>query len=188
VCLSPAKSEATLLGRSQYLRSFPAVHSFSVASSILTPTDKATILGVILDSKLTFDAHVSAVWKKVHFHLRALRHIGSSLTDDILTFVAVGLRHSRLDYANSFLYGISSTNIQKLQRYQNTAARLVLQQSCTILLFNTSWTGFIGFTLPIRPRIYFKIASLTYKTLSSGQPAYFRKLSLRTNLIAYCDT
>ena len=55
MCLNPAKSEATPLGTS--LRSFPAVHSFSVASSILTPTDKVTTIGVTLDFKLTFDAY-----------------------------------------------------------------------------------------------------------------------------------
>ena len=47
--------------------SFPFVHSFSVASYILTPTDEVTTLGVILDSKLIFNAHVSAVCKNVIF-------------------------------------------------------------------------------------------------------------------------
>ena len=36
-------------------------------------------------SKLTFDAHISAVCKNAHFHLRALRHIRSSLTTDMAT-------------------------------------------------------------------------------------------------------
>ena len=133
MCLNLAKSEATLLSTSQCLRTFPAVHSLSVASSILTLADEVTTLGlgVILNSKLTFDAHVSAVCKKVHFHLRALRHIRPSLTDYMATSIPVTLTHSRLDYANSLPYGISSTNIHKLQRCQNTAARLILQQSGT---------------------------------------------------------
>ena len=83
--VKPAKSEATLLGTSQCLLSFPVVHSVSVASSILTPTDELTTLGVILDSKLTFTAHMSTICKNVHFHLRALHDIRSSLTDDIAT-------------------------------------------------------------------------------------------------------
>ena len=90
------------------------------------------------------------------------------------TSIAVALIHSRLDYANSLLYGISSSNIYKLQRCQNTAARLILQQSCTpsvqYLLDRLHW-------LPIRARIHFKIATgLTYKTVFSGQPAYLREL------------
>ena len=106
----------------------------SLASSVLPTTDKVTALGVILDSKLTFEAHIPAgpaVCKNAHFHLRALRHIGSSLTTDMATSIAVALVQSRIDYANSLLYVVSTRNIRKLQRCQNTAAHLILQQSFT---------------------------------------------------------
>jgi len=67
----------------------------------------------------------------------------------------------------------STCNIHKLQRCQNTAARLILQQSSTPslqdLMNQLHW-------LPIGARIAFKIATLTYKALSSGQPAYLREL------------
>jgi len=66
---------------------------------------------------------------KMHsnFHLRALRHIRSSLTTDMATSIAVALVQSCLDYANSLLYRVSTRNIHKLQRCQNAAARLILQ-------------------------------------------------------------
>ena len=89
------------------------------------------------------------------------------------TSVAVALIHSRLDYANSLLYGISASNILRLQRCQNAAARLVLQQSSTLsvhdIMDRLHW-------LPIRARIDFKIATLTYNTLTFGHPAYLREL------------
>jgi len=111
--------------------------------------------------------------KNAHFHLRALRHIRSSLSTDMATSIAVALVQSRLDYANSLLNRVSTRNIHKLQRCQNTAARLTLQQSFTPsiqdLMNQLHW-------LPIQARIDFKIATLTYKVLSSGQPAYLREL------------
>ena len=80
---------------------------------------------------------------------------------------------SRLDYANSLLYRVSTRNIHKIQRCQNTAARLILQQSFTPsiqdLMNQLHW-------LPIQVRIDFKIITLTYKALSSGQTAYLREL------------
>jgi len=52
---------------------------------------QSNTLGVILDSNLTFDSHVSAVCKKSFFHLRALRHICSALTDEMAVSIAVAL-------------------------------------------------------------------------------------------------
>jgi len=155
---------ATLLGTSQCLRSFPAVHSFSVASSILTPTYKVTTL----QANIRCSCVCSLQFKNVHFHFRELRHIRSSVTDDMATSIA--LIHSCLYYANSLLYGISSTNIYKLQRFQNTAARLILQESCTA---SVQYLMDRLHCLPIRARIDFKIAALTYKT---GQPTYLCEL------------
>ena len=85
---------------------------------------------------------------------------------------------SRLDYCNSLLYGISNSNLDKLQRIQNSLARVVtynkptnnFQASSTSqLLHNLHW-------LPIRSRIEFKIALLTYKILSTHQPAYLSNI------------
>jgi len=58
------------------------IYRIRAYSAVLSLKDKVTTLGVILDSNLTLDAHVSAVRKNAHLHLRALRHIPSSLTDD----------------------------------------------------------------------------------------------------------
>ena len=107
----------------------PVNRYFCRILEVLSLKDKVTTLGVILHSNLTLDAHVSAMCKNAHFHLRALRHIRSFHTDDMATSIAVAHIHSRLDYANSLLYGISVSNIHKLQRRQNMAARLILQQS-----------------------------------------------------------
>ena len=73
--------------------------------------------------------------------------------------IAVALVQSHLDYANSLLYRVSTRNIRKLQRCQNTAARLFLQQSFTPsiqdLMNQFHW-------LPID----FKIATLTNKGIN----------------------
>ena len=45
--------------------------------------------------------HVNAVCKSIHYHIRALRHILSSISEDMAKMVACALVGSRLDYANS---------------------------------------------------------------------------------------
>ena len=64
--------------------------------------------------------------KASYSHLQALKHIRPILTKDIALSIAVALVQSRLDYANSVLYRTSSHNINKLQRVQTMAARLVV--------------------------------------------------------------
>jgi len=85
--------------------------------------------------------------------------------------VAVSKVHSRLDYANSVVHG--RTNIKRLQLVQNSVARAVLNNcpdlSTSELLHSLHW-------LPGESRIVFKIAAITYKVLTTGQPNYLREL------------
>ena len=125
-----------------------------------------------MDSNLTFNAHITALCKACHFHLRSLRHIRRSLTDDMAILIAVALVQSRLDYCNSLFFNMSRLNINKLQRVQNLAARLALndwRSPIKQILVNLHW-------LPIQARIKFKICTLTYKLLSENQPANLRSL------------
>ena len=90
--------------------------------------------------------------------------------------VGTALIQSRLDYSNSELYGTSISNLHKLQMVQNALARTITRSPRSVptsqLLSNLHW-------LPIHKRINFKVAILTYKVLSTQQPAYLY------NLISY---
>ena len=85
---------------------------------------------------------------------------------------AAAIVQSRLDYCNSLLYDISTFNINKLQRVQNLAARLALNDwhsPSHDLVSKLHW-------LPVLSRIKFKISSLTYKLLNDYQPGYLSSL------------
>ena len=101
--------------------------------------------------------------------MRALRHIRHALSEDSAKTIASALIGSRLDYANGVLVGISSRNTIKLQRIQNSLARVVTRQnrrtSATQALSRLHW-------LPVKWRIDFKVATITHKLLYTGKPAY----------------
>ena len=81
--------------------------------------------------------------------------------------IAVAVVQLRLDYCNSLLYGIPAFNINKLQRVQNLAAKIALNDwhsPSQELISQLHW-------LPVHSRIKFKISSLTFKLLAENQPA-----------------
>ena len=99
-----------------------------------------------------------------------MRHIRPAITEHMAKSIACALVGSRLDYANSVLLGVSSKNVTRLQRAQNAAARVIVWGSrrstnSVGLLKQLHW-------LPVEWRIKFKIACVTYKTISTTQPAY----------------
>jgi hypothetical protein len=125
--LNPDKSEVIFFGTSAQLKSAAAVNTVTVAGSCLPLTTEVKSLGVILDSRLSFDAHVNAVCRACNYHIWALRHIRRLLPDDVAKMLACSIVATRLDYCNSLLYGSSKGNLAKLQRVQNSLARVVSQ-------------------------------------------------------------
>jgi len=98
---------------------------------------------------------------------------GSHRAISVLT-TALGWRQRRRPCRpNSVLYGAPITSIQKLQRVQNSLARVVLQQPrmshARPVLKSLHW-------LSICQRIQFKVAVLTYTIRSTFRPAYLHSL------------
>jgi len=87
--------------------------------------------------------------------------------------IALALISSRLDYANSVLFGSPDKYITRLQRVQNAAARIVAQKSCYLSSVDTvrelHW-------LPIQWRIKFKLVSLNFKATHNEVPPYLALL------------
>jgi len=81
------------------------------------------VLGVVLDQRLTFEKHATAVAKSCNYKAQAIRHIRHLLMPDL----ACNRILSRIDYCNALLHGTPAATIHKLQRMQNNAVRIVLQ-------------------------------------------------------------
>ena len=171
--LNADKSEVMMIGTPAQLRAASSVNTVAVADANLTLSSKLKSLGVILDSRLSFDAHVAMVCKTCNYHIWALRHIRRLLPLDVARMLACSIVGARLDYCNSVLHGAPTSSIQKLQRVQNSLARVVLQQPrmshARPLLKSLHW-------LPVCQRIEFKVAALVYKIRSTSHPAYLHSL------------
>ena len=99
-----------------------------MAGTSLQFSDKVKLFGVKLDQALTVDRHVSSIVISCNFHMQALCHIRLRLTLDAAKSVTVtSIVGARLDHCNSLLYGTPQRNLDRLQRVQNSLARVVTQ-------------------------------------------------------------
>jgi hypothetical protein len=170
--LNPSKSEAMMTGTKCQLGRANSGH-IKVANTDVTISDKVKIVGLIFDNELSFTSHVTEVVRNCNYHIKSLRHIRPLLDIDSAKTVACSLVGSRLDYCNSSLSGISRNNLDRLQRTQNTLARVVCKadrrSSPAALLKSLHW-------LPISQRIDFKIALTVFKARIGLTPSYISDL------------
>ena len=139
----------------------------------ILPAENVKSLGVTLDSRPTLNKHVSAVCSAASLHIRNIGKIRHLLTQSITEKLVHAFITARLDYCNSILYGLLKRLIQRLQRIQNSAARLVTRTNrddhIAPVLKGLHW-------LPVQERIMFKILLLTYKTIHGSAPSYLSEL------------
>ncbi len=76
-------------------------------------------LGVILDSNLSFENHISHVTKTAFFHLRNIAKLQNMLSVSDAEKLVHAIMTSRLDYCNALLGGCPASSINKLQIAQN---------------------------------------------------------------------
>ncbi|CAB4034341.1 Hypothetical predicted protein [Paramuricea clavata] len=82
-------------------------------------------LGVWLDSNLKMSCHITKTCGAAFYWLHNIKRISKFLSRENLLTVIHAFVTSRLDYCNGLLYGLPNTELIKLQRVQNAAARLV---------------------------------------------------------------
>lgn len=171
--VNPSKSEAIIFSTRPRLLKLKNsnLNSVKVLDSTISISDSIKTLGVTLDSTLSFDKHCSEIVQCSLFHLRSLRHIRPLLSARDAEILGISFVQSRLDYCNSLLSGTSVSNVKRLQRIQNSLARLTFSNSESThtshlkLLHDHHW-------LPISQRIKYKISSITHIVLLHHQPCY----------------
>ncbi|KAI4888278.1 hypothetical protein NFI96_012149 [Prochilodus magdalenae] len=141
--------------------------TISFGNSLITPTEDAGILGVILDGQLSFSAHIANLTWSCRFLLYNIRRIRPFLSQEATQLLVQSLVILRLDYCNSLLAGLPLRVIRLLQLVQNAAARLIFNlpkfTHVTPLLRSLHW-------LPV-------VARTRFKTLTPTKPRMDQRLT-----------
>ena len=133
-------------------------------------------LGVTLEPSVNLSHHVNLLSRSIKYHLRNLWRVRRFIDKSTCHAAARALVLSRLDYCNSLFSVLSQRDLDRLQRLQNSAARLVfsapLRTHIQPLRLELHW-------LPVRQRIAFKILLLVYKYLNHRCPPYIADCLVR---------
>ena len=133
----------------------------------IEPSPSARNIGVIFDQHMSLEKHVTSTCKACFFHLRNISRIRDCLSLADTEKLVHAFITSKVDSANSLLYGLPKFLIDRLQNVQNFAARGVTKKYDHIkpVLRQLHW-------LPISQRITYKIVLVTYKALNGQAPDY----------------
>ena len=149
------------------------VSQLNIGNENVAFADYAKNLGFIIDKDLSMEFHVNNLCKTVYLEIRRLKQLSKFVNKSSLQTLAASFILSRFDYCNALFKNMKKSQIQKLQKLQNFAAKVVLNKSifdhATPCLFDLHW-------LPISFRIDYKIATITFKCLHGLSPQYLSDL------------
>jgi len=173
--MNPKKTEFIWFGSRanlEKLAASTATSSLIVTRDVVQRANTVRDLGVILDSELSMQNHISKITQTCFYHIRRLKQVRKLLGPDVATKLVVSLVFSRLDYCNATLAGLPKSTIAPLQRVQNAEARLVARLRPYDLVTATPkdrhW-------LPIEQQIAFKLCVLMHQVHIGLAPSYLRE-------------
>ena len=162
--INDSKTEFMVIGTSKQLQKIDLNSiKLRVGQSFISPITNARNLGVIFDSNFSFKSQINNVSKNSYFQLTKIRQIKKYITKEIAESLTHALISSNIDYCNSLYYNLPLYQIKKLQRIQNSAARIITNSSryshVTPILKDLHW-------LPVNFRIKYKILLIAYKCVN----------------------
>jgi hypothetical protein len=172
LCLNDSKTEVIYIGSKASLKQKTHM-SLTIGNELVQPSISARNIGVIMDESMSLQPHINNLCKSAWLHLRQIgmirKHLDQASTERIIhAFVT-----SKLDYQNGLLYGLPACKIEKLQRIQNAAARVIARtkkfEHISPILKQLHW-------LPIHQRIVFKVLLFVFKALNNLAPIYLTEL------------
>ena len=139
----------------------------------IAASDVVRNLGFHFEMHLNPTAHIDAISRSCFYHLGNIGAIRRSLTREAAEILVHAFISSRLDFCNALLAELPGVQLKKLQRIQNTAARIVTgvakHEHITPSFRELRW-------LPVRERITYKLAVLAWKALHGEGPAYLQEI------------
>ena len=126
--MNVAKTEFMLSESSRNLSKIDKHHEIDVVGEAVKPSDTLQYLGSFLDPVLSLKEFIKWKCTIAKWNLLKIKCIRNYLTVDVAKTIVDALVTSHLDYVNGLLIGIRNTELKKLHRTQNKAAKIVFKK------------------------------------------------------------
>ena len=179
--LNASKTEFIWFGSARRLARC-TFESIVINGSSILPSKTVRNLRVALDPSLSLTSHVTKLTSTLCFHIRQLRTISRTLTNDACHALVRALVLSRLDYCNRLLAKAPDYLLAQLSGVMRAAARLILQ-----LPRNSHVSDAIRCQLhwlDISERVRFKLCVLARRCIHGSAPSYLSKYCIPVSSIA----
>ena len=165
---NPNKFQAMCVG----LKAYENIKSFQIENVDIKCEDSVTLLGVSIDFRLKFDAHVSEICKKASKQLAVLKRLGRFLTKQGKLTIYNSFIASNFNFCPIVWHFCSVASTNKMEKIQERALRFIhndFQSSSEVLL---SLTG----TVPLHIKRMKSMACEVFKILNDLSPKYIQDL------------
>ena len=173
--LNDSKTEVIMFGTHQSLTKVKT-KEICVGNTLVEIVEYVRNLGYYMDKELKSKIHINKIVSSCTYILRNIARVRHHLTHDATKTLVQALVLSKMDYCNSLILGAPNYLIQKFQRVQNMACRIIIQskknEHITQYLIELHW-------LKIPQCIIFKILTIMYRCFHGTAPIYLQELVIR---------
>ena len=167
LCLNEGKTKILVIAPPAVKQKI-VIEGMNFENTCIRFVNSANNLGVIINSILSFEEHVNKVIKGCYCTIKEYWKIKQFMTEKQLHQLVSSRILSQLDYCNTIYYGLPDITIQKLQRVQNSAARLVSKSRITSDNMDSALLEFHW--LKVKYRTLFKILIIVHKCINQKAP------------------
>ena len=142
--LNIAKTEYMIIGSRQRLNvNVDGSINITINDKPVKKVNETETLGMTIDQHLTWGRHVEEISKKISSAIGALKRIRPTITLDVANKIYKAIIQPHIDYCSTVWEGLGVTLLDKIQKLQNRAARIITQSnyytSASNLLEELGW-------------------------------------------------
>ena len=124
--INDSKTEFLIIGNHQQLEK-TTIESIIVGDTVIKPLERVRNLGSWFDAHMRMNVHIGKICSKAFRGLYNIRQIRKFLTIQSTKILVHAFISSHLDYCNALIFGPPKNQLDRLQKVQNAAAKVIFQ-------------------------------------------------------------